>query len=142
MNRLLDHSSSLGLTIAHPVGNSTFSLNHLQFVDDTLLFSIADRPTIQNLFEAVRIFEFAVGLKINFSKSELLGIHVPDYDIDWLVNSFGCKRGFWPSTYLGLPLGGNSNSVIFWQHVVEKFQHKFHNWKYAYILKGGKHTII
>ena len=121
LSRLLDHSSSLGLTIAHLVNNTTFSLNHFQFVNDTLLFSIADRSTIQNLFEVVRIFEYVVGLRINFAKSELLGIHVPNSNLDWLVNSFGCKTGFWPSTYLGLPLGDNSNSAIFWQPVVEKF---------------------
>lgn len=58
------------------------------------------------------------------------------------MNSFGCKRGIWPSSYLGRPLGGNSNSIHFWQLLVEKIQHKLHNWKYAYISKGGRHTLI
>lgn len=26
--------------------------------------------------------------------------------------------------------------------MVERFQHKLHNWKYAFISKGGRHTLI
>ena len=55
---------------------------------------------------------------------------------------FGCKNGQWPASYLGLPLGGNSKSMILWQSIIEKFQQKLHNWKYAYISKGGRHTLI
>ena len=42
LSSLLDHSSSMGFNVVHPIENSTFSLNHLQFADDTLLFSIAE----------------------------------------------------------------------------------------------------
>lgn len=62
---LLEHSSSMGLIATRPIGTSSFFLNHLQFANDTLLFSIADRAVIQNLFDLVGIFECAFGLKIN-----------------------------------------------------------------------------
>ncbi|XP_038891595.1 uncharacterized protein LOC120080986 [Benincasa hispida] len=68
--------------------------------------------------------------EINLAKSELLGIHVLDSEFDWLVNSFGFKRDYEPFTYLGLPLGGNPNHVTFWQLVMERIQHKLHNWKW------------
>lgn len=33
-------------------------------------------------------------------------------------------------------------SPHFWQLIVECIQHKSHNWKYAFISKGGRHTLI
>lgn len=76
LSHFLDQSSSLGLTLAHPIGTSSFFLNHLQFVGDTLVFSVDVRSAIWNLFEVVHIFEKVVGLRINFAKTELLGINV------------------------------------------------------------------
>lgn len=63
LSRLLDLSSSFDLIATHPIGNSTFSLNHLQFADDTLLFSIAERTALRHLFDIVQIFDRASGLK-------------------------------------------------------------------------------
>ncbi|TYK21690.1 uncharacterized protein E5676_scaffold859G00550 [Cucumis melo var. makuwa] len=50
--------------------------------------------------------------------------------------------GHWPSTYLGLPLGGNSTSYAFWQPVIERIHHKLHNWKYACVSNGCHHMLI
>lgn len=33
-------------------------------------------------------------------------------------------------------------SPHFWQLIVECIQHKSHDWKYAFISKGGRHTLI
>ena len=56
LSRLLAHNSSLGLNIAHPICQSSFSINHIQFANDTLLFSIAERYALQNLFDVIHIF--------------------------------------------------------------------------------------
>lgn len=50
------------------------------------------------------------------------------------------KNGYF--AYLVLPLGGNSFSPSFWQPIVERMLHKLHNWKCAYISKGGRHTLL
>lgn len=63
LSRLLDLSSSFDLITTHPIENSTFSLNHLQFADDTLLFSIAERTALRHLFDIVQIFDRASRLK-------------------------------------------------------------------------------
>lgn len=112
MSRLLAPSASLGLISTHCIGTS-FYLNHLQFADDTLLFSKFDQLTLENLFEVVHIFERASDLTINLTKSELLGIHVDVSDMGWMLSKFGCKQGFWPTSYLGLSLGGNCKFVSF-----------------------------
>lgn len=63
----------------HPMGTSSLTLNHLQFADNTLLFSTTYHIALQNLFDVVGIFERASSLKVNFSKNELLGVHIDPY---------------------------------------------------------------
>ena len=49
-------------------------------------------------------FEAVSGLKIEFSKSELIGVRVPEDHLLALAGLMGCKAGVLPSTYLGLLL--------------------------------------
>ncbi|XP_038882286.1 uncharacterized protein LOC120073517 [Benincasa hispida] len=127
LSRLLEHNSSRGHIISHPIGTSFLTLHHLQFADDTLLFSTSDHSTLQNLFDVVGIFESAIGLNINLSKSELLGIHLVESNCQWMLNTFGCNRSSWSSSYLGFPLVRNSKFMAFRQLVVEKIKCKLNN---------------
>lgn len=110
----------MGKIATHPIGNSSLNLTPLQFVDDTLLFTTIDSPVVDNLFYIIKVFEQASGLNINYGKSELLGINVDDVEIEALVSKFGCKHYNWPTTYLGLPLGGNPKLPSFWNSVIER----------------------
>lgn len=140
LSHLLDHSISKNLIATQHIGASSFFLNHLQIADYSLLFSTADRAALTHLFEVTHVFEQASSLSINLSNSEILDIHISDDDLHWMVSAFGCKRGHWPASYLGLPLGGNSKSMIFGNQLLRN--HKLHNWKHAYISKGGRHTLF
>jgi hypothetical protein len=55
---------------------------------------------------ALLLFEEVSGLKVNFHKSMLTGVNIPD---SWLMTAasvMNCKRGKLPFVYLGLPIGG------------------------------------
>lgn len=57
-------------------------------------------------------------LKVNFHKSELVGINLPE---SWLLEAadvLNCKIGRLPILYLGLPVGGDSRRLHFWNLVV------------------------
>ena len=45
-------------------------------------------------------------------------------------------------SYLGLPLGGNPNSIGFWDSAVEKVARRLDGWKKAYLSFGGRITLI
>lgn len=50
--------------------------------------------------------------------------------------------GTLPTTYLGMLLGGNSNSVDIWNGVLEKCEKKLARWKTQYLSFGGRLTLI
>lgn len=52
-------------------------------------------------------FALATGLKINFSKSTVVPMHVSTRLLPRLVRILGCKPDVFPQVYLGLPLSNN-----------------------------------
>lgn len=55
------------------VGRDEVHINHLQFSDDTLLFS-AHEDSMNNLWESIGWFGNLSGLKVNLGKSIIAGI--------------------------------------------------------------------
>ncbi|GKV07574.1 hypothetical protein SLEP1_g19328 [Rubroshorea leprosula] len=89
------------------VGNGAILVSHLQCVDDTIFFEEASEDNIKAVKCIMRIFELVSGLKINFEKSQLMGVGVEE---DWrekMAIRLCCKVGDFPFKYLGIPTGGN-----------------------------------
>ena len=65
-------------------------------------------------------FRVIFGLKFNLDKSVLIpNEQVSNIeDLAWVV---GCKVGFLPTTYLGLPLGASFKSLQVWDAMEERF---------------------
>ena len=62
----------------------------------------------------------------------------------WMIwlEKLGCKVGSLPSTYLGMPLGAPFNSVAALDDIEESFRKRLAMWKWQYISKGGRITLI
>lgn len=90
----------------------------------------------------LEIFERISGLKVNFSKSSLAGMGVEDRDISRYAQILRCRVEQWTMKYLGMPLGGNQRSCVFWDPVDEKVNKKLSSWKKSYISLGGRITLI
>jgi hypothetical protein len=84
----------------------------IQYADDTLLIVPADRVQLLALKEVLHKFSLSTGLKINYSKSQMVPINIPDDLISELASDFGCQIGSMPFTYLGLPLGTTKPHII------------------------------
>jgi len=50
-------------------------------------------------------FSEATGLRVNLRKSMMLPININEERFDLLAKTFGCSKGSFPFTYLGLPMG-------------------------------------
>lgn len=90
-------------------------VNHIEFVDDTLVFSSHDPLNIMNFFNNTMILKMASGLNKNYGKSEMMGINIPPKSLQYIVDTHGCKMGYWPrpTSYLGLQLGDIPRNLPF-----------------------------
>ncbi|KAF5458660.1 hypothetical protein F2P56_022673, partial [Juglans regia] len=118
-----------------------FSLSHLLFTDDTLLFCKADRNQLRALKALLLCFEAASGLKVNFDKSKLVLVGTVS-NTRQLASIIGCKVASLPITYLGLPLGAAARASSIWDSVIEKIGRKLAGQKRLYLSKGGLLTLI
>ena len=64
------------------------------------------------------------------------------HNFDLLMVVLGCKQGFLPMKYLGLPLGAKYKDKTIWNPILEKMERKLASWKKLYLSKGGRVTLI
>jgi len=64
------------------------------------------------------LFEALSGLKVNFSKSHLVGVNVSSSWLSEAASMLSCKVGAIPFVYLGLPIGGNARRISFWNPLI------------------------
>lgn len=77
----------------------------VQYADDTLVLMKANSKQLFCLKALLNTFASATGLKVNYNKSNMVPINITEDRAEILINTMGCKRGAFPFTYLGLPLG-------------------------------------
>ncbi|GKV15062.1 hypothetical protein SLEP1_g25863 [Rubroshorea leprosula] len=142
LNGLVTEAIKNGKLEGVEVGNRSFSISHLQYADDTILFGKATEENVWAMKGILRAFELVSGLKINFNKSQLVGIGVDD---DWLNKMawvLCCKKGTLPFKYLGITIGGSCKRSAFWKPLVDIFERKLATWKGRYLSLGGRITLI
>lgn len=120
------------------MGNDLIEITHLQYADDTLFVGEATQQNIHALKCILRLFELISGLKVNFSKSCLVGINVGDEWLSQMENYFHCKAGNLPFKYLVLPVGADPRRISTWQSVVESFQKKLCSWRAKTLSFGAR----
>lgn len=66
------------------VGSGGLEVTHLQYANDTLSVRFSSIENLLTIEEVLISFEFASGLKVNFSKSRLFGFNVGRSFSSWL----------------------------------------------------------
>jgi hypothetical protein len=90
----------------------------------------------------LRWFELISGLKVNFSKSCLVGINVGRNFLDEAANFLHCKIGKIPFIYLSLPVGANPRIAATWRPVVNAIEDRLSSWRNRYVSLGGRVILI
>jgi hypothetical protein len=80
------------------------SLHVLQYADDTLIILQADVQQLRHLQKLLQDFGDISGLRVNYSKSNIIPINIVEDRIAPFTDALHCQRGSLPFTYLGLPL--------------------------------------
>ncbi|XP_057249213.1 uncharacterized protein LOC130590681 [Beta vulgaris subsp. vulgaris] len=142
LNLLIKKATAMGFWSGIEVCKYGPVLSHLQFADDTVLFSSPDPQCLHNVRKVLILFQLASGLQINFHKSELLGVNVNESEMQELAHLLGCKVGSFPLIYLGLPIGGNMSRMAAWDLLIEKMKLKLAGWKSNLLSIGGRLTLL
>jgi mannosylglycoprotein endo-beta-mannosidase len=87
-------------------------------------------------------YEKMSGLKINFSKSEVLMISHDDQKALQLANVMNCSTRVWPIKYLEVPVAGSRLHVSDWVSLVEKLMKRLEGWQGSALSIGGRITLI
>lgn len=77
------------------------------------------------------------GLKINFTKSEFVGIHIRDDKKELIADTLGA-RGSFPIKYLGLPLMDGSLRIADWTDIIKRIGDSIASWKGKLLLAGAR----
>ncbi|XP_028113957.1 uncharacterized protein LOC114312000 [Camellia sinensis] len=142
LNILMGRAKDLGLITGASIGPSSLRITHLQFADDTILFCEADWGEIVNIKRILRCFEVLSGLRINFNKSVVCGVGIPEELGQDFASRLNCKFQKLPIKYLGLPLGASPSSSRTWLPVIEKCKQRLASWKRRYLSFAGRLTLI
>ncbi|XP_039065107.1 uncharacterized protein LOC120210455 [Hibiscus syriacus] len=140
LHLMLNKAVDLGLFQGFSFGKNqnSFSLSHLQFADDLIIFCRASVTQIKNVRRVLRIFSVLTGLHLNLSKSKLFGINVGSDILDEWARNIGCSVGSFPTDYLGLPLGAVKNLEKLWDPVFANFNRKLTGWKASSLSMAGR----
>lgn len=110
----------MGIFSGHSFLTKGLSISHLQFADDTLLVGEINYQNVWVIKSLLQVFDLVFGLKVNFHKSSLMGIHISELWLAKAAHFLNCRIGNIPFLYLGLPMGAATRRLSIWQQVVDK----------------------
>ena len=92
----------------------------LQYTDDTIICLKDDFEIARNMKLLLYLYEQMSGLKVKFSKSEVLLVNGDEHKAMQLAELFNCQTGLFPVKYLGVPVSPNRLHIKDWTPLEEK----------------------
>ncbi|XP_058752440.1 uncharacterized protein LOC131625610 [Vicia villosa] len=92
----------------------------LQFVDDTVLLCDGSSNNLWSIKAILRGFRISSGLKVNFCKIRLYGVHVSDWLLSATSYFLVCGIDHLPFKFLGIIEGHGPRKEIMWKDVVRQ----------------------
>jgi hypothetical protein len=108
----------------------------LQYADDTIVCLKHDVEGVRNMKLLLYMYELMAGLKINFSKSEVISINDEEGWDRKYADIFNCQVGTFPIKYLGVPVSPSRLHVSDWVPLMNKSEKKLD------VCKGGTMSIV
>ena len=124
LSRILSRAALAGYITpvsSHLIPNG---ISHLQYADDTIILMELNDNSLTNLKFLLLCFEALSGLKINFSKSEVVVTGVSDEEARRVAHLLNCSLGSYPLKDLGLPISPLKLLAKDFASVVTKVGHR------------------
>lgn len=98
--------------------NNGHLILHLLYADDVIFAGEGTHTNIKNISRILRCFQVSSGLKINFHKSNVIGLCVENNETKSWAIELGCLVDSFPFMHLGVPVGTNMSRKKYWQPVI------------------------
>lgn len=122
--------------------NDGLSISMLQFPNDTIFLCDGSDRSVWCLKAILRSFEMASGLKVNFAKSNVIGLNMDEWSINGVSSFLACKVGSVPFKFLGVLVGANPRRASMWQPVLDSMKARLSPWRSMKLSIGGRVTLI
>jgi hypothetical protein len=103
-----------------------------------VIMTVGSNMSILNLKLILYCFEWMLGLKINYHKSEVYVFGVSQQEKERLANMLNCKLGCWPMRYLGIPISEQRLGIAAFSGVKDKMRKRLDPWKGKHLSSGAK----
>ncbi|XP_016683863.1 uncharacterized protein [Gossypium hirsutum] len=136
---LLQDAKVKGKMMGAPIGREKFSVNHLFFTDDCILFGDATREGTELVRDIIQEYEVVSGQRVNFDKSlTYFGANVASDVQEEIIDLLGARLASNPEKYLGLPMMVGRRKKWAFAHFVDRFRKRVEGWSMRYLSMGGK----
>ncbi|GJV99319.1 RNA-directed DNA polymerase, eukaryota [Tanacetum coccineum] len=120
----------------------TMHMSHLFYADDAIFMGQWNQSNIDTLIRVLDVIYRASGIRINISKSKLLGISVEASKLDYAAAKIGCAVLKSPFTYLGSRVGDHMSRIQSWNDITEGMVSRLSKWKVKTLSMGGRLTLL
>ncbi|GJY25246.1 RNA-directed DNA polymerase, eukaryota, reverse transcriptase zinc-binding domain protein [Tanacetum coccineum] len=135
--KVVDAGMFTGIRLSQSV-----NLSHMFYADDAVFVGQWNDKNINTLTHVLECFYLASGLRINMSKSRIMGVHVNRDNVHHAAGKLGCLILNSPFSYLGTKVGGLMSRSEAWNEVIEKVKSRLSKWKMNALSIGGRLTLL
>ncbi|GJS11041.1 RNA-directed DNA polymerase, eukaryota, reverse transcriptase zinc-binding domain protein [Tanacetum coccineum] len=118
------------------------NLSHMFYADDAVFVGEWSESNISSRIHVHDCFHKVSGLKINMSKSKLMGIEVEAGKVSRAAVKLGCLVLKTPFLYLGSYVAGDMHIIQSWEDIVDRVRRRLSKWKIKMLSIGGRLTLI
>nr|GFA21798.1 RNA-directed DNA polymerase, eukaryota [Tanacetum cinerariifolium] len=118
------------------------TLSHLFYADAAAFIGDWSESNLDNIIRILNCFYLASGLRINVSKSQVLGIGVPSEIVLQGASCIGCYILHTPFKYLEVMVGDHMSRLSAWSNSIQKIRAKLSKWMVKTLSIGGRLTIL
>ncbi|GJX01702.1 RNA-directed DNA polymerase, eukaryota [Tanacetum coccineum] len=135
--RVVDSGMFKGLNLSN-----SMCISHMFYADDVVFVGKWSDENINTLTNVLECFHRASGLKINMSKSKIMGVNVDENKVNLAASKLGCLSLYNPFSYLGMKVGDMMSRAQAWKEVVDKVKNRLSKWKMKALSIGGRLTLL
>lgn len=115
----------------------------LQFVEDTILMYECCKDNLWLLKSTIWGFKLVLGLKVKFSKSNIIEINVSGNFINAAYSFLSCSIRSLPFKFLDILVRENPRRTSLWKPILlESTKRRLSSWRGKHISMGGRVTLI